>query len=197
MRFFFLLLPKFDKDTDVNKEGASSELLALHLGHYYLHFLPKTGGTKELLSAGHAQCHWEVGRGELGRARKRAPNYKVTRENQSLLELSWYWRPRAHQTLDQCVFSGRRRRRREEEWRRRREPGQDIAPKKVCHTVFTSPPTLKKILLPFHMFQFGCSGWLPVKYPLNRYLLVLVFQLSETPDWWEAQVISGLTDCGH
>lgn len=29
-------------------------------------------------------------RGELGRGRNRAPNYKVTRENQSLLELSWY-----------------------------------------------------------------------------------------------------------
>ena len=27
-------------------------------------------------------------RGELGRGRNRAPNYKVTRENQSLLELS-------------------------------------------------------------------------------------------------------------
>lgn len=48
-------------------------------------------------------------RGELGRGRNGAPNYKVTRENQSLLELSWYWRHRAHQTVDQWVSLGRRR----------------------------------------------------------------------------------------
>lgn len=48
-------------------------------------------------------------RGELGRGRNGAPNYKVTRENQSLLELSWYWRHRFHQTADQCVSLGRRR----------------------------------------------------------------------------------------
>lgn len=48
-------------------------------------------------------------RGELGRGRNGVLNYKVTRENQSLLELSWYWRHSAHQTLDQWVSPGRRR----------------------------------------------------------------------------------------
>lgn len=47
--------------------------------------------------------------GELGRGGNRTPNYKVTRENQSLLELSWYWRHRAHQTADQWVSQGTRR----------------------------------------------------------------------------------------
>lgn len=88
-------------------------------------------------------------RRELGRGRNRAPNYKVTRENQSHLELSWYWRHRAHQTVDQWVSLG---------WEgRRRGPEQDIAPKKVCHTMSKLPPKLCGIQLPVQMFQFECS----------------------------------------
>lgn len=45
-------------------------------------------------------------RGELGRGRNRAPNYKVTRENQSLLELSWYWRHQGSPDRGSMCLSG-------------------------------------------------------------------------------------------
>lgn len=42
-------------------------------------------------------------RSKLGRGRNGAPNYKVTRENQSPAELSWHWRHRTRETADQWV----------------------------------------------------------------------------------------------
>lgn len=42
-------------------------------------------------------------RSKLGRGRNGAPNYKVTRENQSPVELSWHWRHRTRETADQWV----------------------------------------------------------------------------------------------
>lgn len=42
-------------------------------------------------------------RSKLGRGRNGAPNYKVTRENQSPAELSWHWRPGTRETADQWV----------------------------------------------------------------------------------------------
>lgn len=70
-------------------------------------------------------------RGELGRGRNRAPVYKVTRENQSPLEWSWHWRHRNQQTVDQWAPLG---------GGSRRGPGQDIAPRKVCHALSKPPP---------------------------------------------------------
>lgn len=70
-------------------------------------------------------------RGELGRGRNRAPGYKVTRENQSPLEWSWHRRHRNQQTVDQWAPLG---------GGSRRGPGQDIAPRKVCHALSKPPP---------------------------------------------------------
>lgn len=75
-------------------------------------------------------------RGELGRGRNGAPGYKVTRENQSPLEWSWHWRHRNQQTADQWAPLG---------GGSRRGPGQDIAPRKVCHALSKPPPTPHKV----------------------------------------------------
>lgn len=75
-------------------------------------------------------------RGELGRGRNGAPGYKVTRENQSPLEWSWHWRHRNQQTADQWVPLG---------GGSRRGPGQDIAPRKVCHALSKPPPPHLKV----------------------------------------------------
>lgn len=74
-----------------------------------LHFLPEPGDKGDLCLLVVSSAIGKSRLGELGRGRNRAPNYKVTRENQSLLELSWYWRPTAHLTVDQWVSPGRRR----------------------------------------------------------------------------------------
>lgn len=67
-------------------------------------------------------------RGELGRGRNGLP---ATRENQSPLEWSWHWRHRNQQTVDQWAPLG---------GGCRRGPGQDIAPRKVCHALSKPPP---------------------------------------------------------
>lgn len=74
----------------------------LHL----FHFLPRTENKETLVMP---SATGKLRRGELGRGRNRAPDYKVTRDNQSPLELSWHWRHRTQQTADQWVSLGRKR----------------------------------------------------------------------------------------
>lgn len=93
------------------EEEASSDLSAASLPFPtpYLLFPASSRGQRDPCLLALPSATGKLRRGELGRGRNRAPNYKVTRENQSLLELSWYWKPRAHQTADQWVSLGRRR----------------------------------------------------------------------------------------
>lgn len=115
-------------------------------------------------------------RRELGRGRNRAPNYKVTRENQSHLELSWYWRHRAHQTVDQWVsLQGEGR---------RRGSLQDMLPQRKCATpclnypkVVRDPVTCSDVLV----WLFTCLFWQCAHATLTKDLaLGLVLQITMT-----------------
>lgn len=118
-------------------------------------------------------------RGELGRGRNRAPNYKVTRENQSLLELSWYWRHRAHQTADQWVSLGRRRK---EEGSRAGYCTKESVPRCVQITpkVVGDPVTCSDVLV----WMFTCLFWLYANATPTKVLaLELVLQITMPQNW--------------
>lgn len=83
-------------------------------------------------------------RGELGRGRNGVPSYKVTRENQSLLEWSWHWRHRNQQTVDQWAPLGGGRK---EEGTRTGYCTKESVPRSIK----TTPLKLQEIPLPVQM----------------------------------------------
>lgn len=129
---------------------ASSDLSATSLP-----FPASNGGQRDPCLPVVPSAIGKLRRGELGRGRNRAPNYKVTRENQSLLELSWYWRHRAHQTADQWVSPGRRRK---EEGSRAGYCTKESVPRCVQITpkVVGDPVTCSDVLV----WMFTCLFWL-------------------------------------
>ncbi len=113
-------------------------------------------------------------RGELGRGRSRVPNYKVTRENQSLLVLSWYWRHRVHQTADQWVSLGRRRK---EEGSGAGYCTEESVPRCVQITpkVVGDPVTCSDVLA----WMFTCLVWLyACATPSMMWLWILQSQIA-------------------
>lgn len=145
------------------------QTIQLHL----FHFLPQTENKETLVVP---SATGKLRRGELGRGRNRAPNYKVTRDNQSPAELSWHWRHRTQHTVDQWVSLGRKRK---EEGSRAGYCTKESVPRCVQITpkVVGDPVTCSDVLV----WMFTCPFWLYANAtPTKDLALELVLQITMT-----------------
>lgn len=124
--------------------------IQLHL----FHFLPQTENKGTLVVP---SATGKLRRGELGRGRNTALNYKVTRENQSLLELSWHWRHRTEHTADQWVSLGRKGK---EEGSRAGHCNKESVPccVQITPKVVGDPVTCSDVLFKCSHAYFGCMS---------------------------------------
>lgn len=119
----------------------------LHL----FHFLPRTEDKETLVVP---SATGKLRRRELGRGRNRAPNDKVTSENQSPLELSWHLRHRTQQRAAQLVSLGRKRK---EKGSRAGYCTEESVPccVQITPKIVRDPVTCSDVLL----WMFTCLFW--------------------------------------